>query len=464
MRRLIVLAACAAVIVLLALTYAALAPEESAEPAPVTPAESYRMLYTRNQADFASMTVTLASGETYTVDSSLGFDEQGNLLGVYNNLGQPVVLHGQEDFALDTTSFQMMLLTAVNLPVTASYPALDEASCGLTSPAARIEISYHTGEPITLSIGSKTASGYSCYVKMAGDDSVHLVPADFYDVMTLPLKGHHRLATALSCDASQAAQIAVVQDGVTFLASNYTGEGRILTWQVEKPYVHAGSKERIEAFVTAVCAIHADAYEATVSTAEELAVYGLAEPTRLLAAFSDGTIRDIHIGNDAGDGTVYARLDSTGDVYRVSAAQLPTLLQTGTDELLDRFVALVAVADMNVTTVYLTDTGYVLAQVKDGSGAVLGQTINGDSVATDVFSGCYAAIVGMQFDKVAASAPTGELVAGVRFDLADGSTKTIAYYAYDEHYVQAVTSTGGSFLLRRERLDSMLTTLKEAHP
>lgn len=465
MRRLLILCLCAAVIGGLSLALAALQPEESAAPRPTPQVQSYRMLYTRDQADFAAMTVTLATGESYTVDSSLAFDESGNLLGVYNNLGQPVTVRGQEDFALDATSFQMMLLTATNLPVTASYPGLDEGSCGLDSPAARIEITYHTGKPITLSVGRAAASGYSCYVRMAGDDNIHLVPIDFRDVMTRPLNGHHRLVSALYAQPSQAVQIAVVQpDGTSFIATNYTGEGRILTWQVEKPYLHAGSKERIEAFAAEVCALSASGYETSATTMEELARYGLDAPTRLLVALRDGTIRDIHLGSDAGSGEVYARMDSTGDVYRIRATDLPALVQTGTDELLDRFVALVAAADMRTTTVYLADTGYVLTQTKDENGSVTGQTINDTPVPAEVFSGCYAAIVGMQFDKVAPGAPTGELIAGVRFDMVDHSALTIAYYNYDANYVQAVTSLGGSFLLRRERLDNMLTTLKEAQP
>ena len=136
------------------------------------PQEStYRMLYTRSQQGFAAMRVTLASGETYVVESSLAYDANGNLRGVYNNLGQPVVIRGQEDFALDSEAYQMMLLTAVNLPVTASYDGLDPQSCGPANPAAHIAISYHSAEPIVLTVGWETASGNSCYIQMAGDDN-----------------------------------------------------------------------------------------------------------------------------------------------------------------------------------------------------------------------------------------------------------------------------------------------------
>lgn len=465
MRRSLVLLLCALVIGGLWLALNALQPDEAAAPITTPQTQSYRMLYTRDQADFASMTVTLASGESYTVDSSLAYDEQGNCIGVYNSLGQPVTVRGQEGFALDSTSFQMILLTATNLPVTASYPGLDEGACGLDSPAARLEIGYHSGETITLAIGKAAASGYSCYVEMAGDENIHLVPLDFRQVMTRSLNEHHRLVGALNAAPSQAVQIAVVQpDGTAFIATNYTDEGRILTWQVEKPYLHAGSKAHIEVFVEEVCAIGAVGYEASASTMEELAPYGLDAPLRLLVALGNGTIRDIHLGHDAGDGQIYARMDTTGDVYRVRSADLPALVQTGTDELLDRFVALVASKDMRTTTVTLPSAGYVLAQPRDEAGEITGQIINDAPVPLNLFGDCYEAIVGVQFDKVTTDQPAGEALAQVRFDLLDGSALTVSYHDHDVNYVQAVTGTGGSFLLRRERFDNMLTTLKEALP
>lgn len=465
MRRGLVLLVCALVIGVLTLALFALQPQETAAPAPTPQVQSYRMLYTRDQADFASMTVTLSSGESYTVDSSLAYDEQGNYIGVYNSLGQPVTLRGQESFALDSTSFQMMLLTATNLPVTASYPGLDMGACGLDSPAARIEIAYREGETITLDIGKAAASGYSCYVKMAGDENIHLVPLDFREVMTRSLNEHHRQVGALNATPAQAVQIAVVQpDGTAFIATNYTDEGRILTWQVEKPYIHAGSTERIETFVKEVCAIGTAGYEASASTLEELAPYGLDTPLRLLVALGDGTIRDIHLGSDAGNGQVYARMDATGDIYRIRSADLPALVHTGTDELLDRFVALVASRDVHTAAVKLGDADFVLTQIRDDAGEIIDQTINGTSQPLELFSKCYGAIVGIQFDKVALGAPVGNAIAQVRFDLLDGSAQTVAYYDYDVNYVQAVTGTGGFFLLRRERFDAMQTTLTEAIP
>lgn len=466
MRRLTILGVMAGVILLLALALPALQPasDVTATTAPAAESNSYRMLYTRSQADFSSMRVTLASGESYTVETSLAFDPAGNLLGVYNNLGQPVTVSGQNDFALASTAFQMMLLTAVNLPVTASYPGLDPASCGLDAPSALIEITYKASAPIVLRVGKPTASGYSCYVTMDGDDSVHLVPLDFHDVMTRPLKEHHRLPGATTPTGS-AVQIAIVRPGEqNFIATNHAGENRILAWQIEQPYLHAGSTDRIRAFVERLCAIEADGYEASAATLEELAPYGLDDPIRLLAAFSDGSIRDIHIGSNAGDGMVYARMDSTGDVYRIRTTRLPALNTPFTDDLLDRFVALVSTAESTAVTVQTADMIRIFHQIRDDAGEVTSYTVNGAPISQDAFNACYLAIVGMQFDKTTTVAPAGSPLCTVRFDLISGEARTVAYYPYDPHYVQAVTSGGAMFLLRTERLEAMLAPLSTTMP
>lgn len=211
-----------------------------------TPA--YWMLYERDPSEFRNMTVTLASGESYRVRSDMVFQD-GQLLGVQNTLGQPVVVEHQPGFALDVTGYQMMLLAAQHIPVTAKYDALDLEACGLASPAARLEIAYADGETLTLSIGNLTASGASCYVRLSGDTAVYLAPYDLHQVMTRSLKEQHVLPGPLNVDADSAVQIAV--DGPTVervIATRYGGD-RLLPWRMDTPLVHDGSTERIAAFL-----------------------------------------------------------------------------------------------------------------------------------------------------------------------------------------------------------------------
>lgn len=437
---------------------------KSADDAPALPAageSAYRMLYERSRQSFWYMTVTLASGESYTVESSMGFDESGNLLGVYNSLGQPVTVKETPDFALDALSYQMMVLTAANLPVTASYSGLDRGACGLSAPTARIEIFYHDAEPVILTIGNPTFSGYSCYVCMEGDADVHLAPIDFYDVMTKPLNDHHRLVTGIKNPPSSAVQIAVIRPGQqNFIAANYGKEGRILPWQVDTPYVHAGSTERILDFVEKICEISAEAYVDTAYSLSDLEKYGLHEPSRLLVAFSDGTIRDIHLGDEAGDGLVYARLDSGGDVYLVNKARLPVFDKGGTDALLDRFITLVSSENIDSVAVRTTNEEWLLTISREPDQPNV-YRINGKEVSSEQFGPAYTGIVGLQFDKTAEAMPMGDRLIDVRLLHTDGTVSRMSFYEYDLNYVQVETSGGGQFLMRTERLNNMLTALRE---
>ena len=433
-------------------------PTEEADVETPQTQSSYEMLYVRPLSDFHDMTVQLSDGSTFAVVSDMVFDEHGSLLGVRSSLAQPLLVVGQEDFALASISYQMMLLSTQDLPYTAAYEGLDRDACGLNSPAARITITYETGDPIELTIGRLTASGYSCYVALTGDDRVYLVPYDFHQVMTQPLSAHHRLPGALTASADGAVQIAQVSADRTMWLATRTSD-QLLPWQVEKPFTHGGSSDRITAFIEGVCAIHAEAYEATVQDAVGLAAYGLDVPQRLVVALSDGTIRDIHVGSDAGDGQVYARMDQTGDVYRVSRAQLSFLDTAGEDRLLDRFVALVPSSQVSAVTVTQGDCSSVLTrETKDG------ETLyarNGTALPADAFSALYRALVGLSFDKLAdGDAPEAEPLAQITFQLLDGTVQRVTFYPWDAYYVFVETGGGGAFLVRRTHLDELLGPLE----
>lgn len=441
------------------------AQEESAN----TDTAAYWMLYEKPLSDFRTLSVTLADGESYSVTSSMVYDDQtGMLMGVMNNLGQPVTVDGQESFALNSTAYQMMLLTAQYLPVTARYESLDREACGLASPDARLRLTYADGSMISLSIGHLTASGTSCYVCMDGDSAVYLVPFDFHQVMTLPLNDQHRLPGALSEEAASAVQLAL--DGTSdgrIIATNHTGEGLILPWQVDTPISHSGSTERIQALIEGICAIYAESYVGTANDMDGLAEYGLDTPIRLVVSFQDGTIRDIHIGNDAGEGRVYVRMDVSGDIYCISRSQLAFFDDAALDSLLDRYVALIPINRLLQVTITTQERDTVLTQEWADAEAESAERflVNGEEILQQDFSNQYAAIVGLQFDQSAPSeAAQGSLIAQVRFDLRDGSTEWVTYYEYDHHYNLVETSGGGRFLIRHERVDEMLSAQKLEQP
>lgn len=84
------------------------APAEA--PAPEsTDAPGYFMLYEDSVAALESITVQPKGAQRYTAVSDMAFDQNGNLLGVYNALSQPFLVSGQENFTFSTAAWQMLL-------------------------------------------------------------------------------------------------------------------------------------------------------------------------------------------------------------------------------------------------------------------------------------------------------------------------------------------------------------------
>lgn len=467
MRRAVVLVFMAIVVALLLLGVNALrgdgaAPADPPQPE-TTASPAWELMYERPLALLRDMEVTLSGGESYKVHSSMAFDETGRMLGVYSSLGQPLTVDGREDFALDPTAYQMMLLAAQGIPATAHYPALDQDACGLTAPHARLRIRYSDGSEISLRIGQKTASGLSCYVAMDGDAETYLVPYDFYDVMTRPLNAQHRLPGAASHTVPDALQLAI--DGTEqgrIIVARQENSGRVLHWQVTSPVIHDAADKAVELFVQGLCAVHAERYAATVYDAEGLEAYGLRTPVRYVAAFSDGTIRDLHVGRDAGEGRVYVRMDSSGDVYEISRSQLGFVTDAGLDMMLDRFADLVPLGTVRSVTVQTKGKSWLLKQEwADDAANAKGWTINGQQVTQHDFSGVYAALVGIQFDKTAVQDEMTEPIMTIVYELRNGQSRQLVIRTHDSFYDTVTTTGGASLLVRHTRIEDILQVLEK---
>ena len=460
--RLLVMLLCCAVLLT---AYVSIGDQEATSEDTTEQAEdtSYFMLYEDQISDLNSITVQPKGEDSYTLLSDMGFDDNGNLLGVYNALGQPFVVEGNEDFTLNSTAWQMMIVCAQYIPATASYPALDRDACGLTDPDAVMTILHKDGTSRKIQIGHKTSDGVSCYLSMDGDTNVYLVPYDLYDTVCQPLKEHHTLPASITEDTSDAVQIALVgsEDGQLIFTKGST-DNSVLSWHASSPLTHDGDTTRINAFIEGLCAISAEHYVTTVSDMDGLAQYGLDQPKRLIASFQDGTIRDIHIGNDAGNGTVYVRMDKTGDIYTISRTQIAFAGNAGLNTLLDRYVALIPVYSIHQALVHTKDADYLLGIEYENDDDNLGQawSLNGHSLTQDQFSSCYASIIGLSFSKSAMNEMGGDLLAEITFTYRTGEAETVTYQTYDDYYTLAVTSGGGRFLVRLTEVQKMLGTLE----
>lgn len=413
--------------------------------------------YERELKDFRSATVILPSGQ-YVLDSDLAFDENGGMVGVYNRLGQPVLLRDDGNFRLRTDCYQTVMVLASHLPVTAEYDGLDRRSCGLDSPNAVVELVYETEAPVRLSIGNRTPAGDGCYVSLADGGKTYVAPADLYDVMCRDLKEQHALPAPSVKSTDEILQIALVTDGERWIANRVDHENTMNAWVFTSPIRREANTAGILRLAEGLLALKADRYETTVESADELTLYGLDQPTRLVAAFSDGEILDIRIGADAGNGYVYAGMDQTGDVWLIGRDQLDFMETVTPDHLLDPFVALVNYRQVERLEIR-DDNGTVTLEPVKTDGEIIGWNANGIPLDDTCFSTLYTAAVGILWDRTALTEQAGtEELLTLAYRMTDGTTVGIRYTEYDKYYAMAETDNG-HFLTRRNRLDPLLEQL-----
>lgn len=414
--------------------------------------------YERTLSDFRSITVTLPSG-SYVLISDLAFDAGGNIAGVFNTLGQPVLLKDNESFRLRSDCFQTVMVLAANLPVTAAYEGLDIRSCGLDSPKSVLELEYENEETVRISIGNKTPSGDGCYICLDSDDKVYVAPADLYDVMCRELKEQHYLPAASAKSFSDVCQVALVKDGVQWIAQQTENNNSTNLWALSSPVKREADTSGIRNMTEGLLALKADYYETTEVAADLLAQYGLDHPIRLVAVFADGEIRDIRIGADTGNGYVYATMDHSGDIWLIAREQLDFLETVTPEDLLDPFVALI-----NYRYVQKLDIrdrhGSITLEPSDKGTEETEWTMNGIRMDHQVFSTLYSAAVGILWDKTALNESGGqEELLTLSYRMKDETNAEIRYTMYDEFYVLAETENG-NFLVRKDRLDPLLEMLK----
>ncbi len=410
-------------------------------------------LYERPLDQFESMRVTLP-GESYLLKSDLAFYPSGELAGVYNALGQPVLVEGNESFRLSPSFFQTVMVLAQHLPVTGRYEGIDKDACGLLSPDGVIEINWSSGKKTELRIGDETADGASCFLLSGEDQAVYTAPADLKKLMLGSLKEKHWLPGKLLAETSEAVQAAYVLDGVQWIVKRTGTENGATGWEISSPFSHPGNAAGIGRLITGIAGLEAMSYAGTMEEAEDAAFYGMDRADRLVLVLQDGTIRDIRIGADAENGQVYACMDRGTDVYLVNREHLLFLESATPDYLLDPFVRLINAQDVSVLTVQAGEEKITLENV--GEAGEEYYRVNGETVSAARFSELYRAAVGILLDKPCMEKqPEREPLLTLVYRLKDGTGVMVTYEPYDDFYVLARTENA-CFFTGRSRLQPLM--------
>lgn len=442
--------------------------DPSATESAVTEPPAYFMLYTRALPAFVRMTLETPDSAPYALLSNLVYDEAGALASIAGDLLQPVSLAGDAGFRLSETACNMALLVAQNLPVTARVEeSADNLSrYGLDKPRLRIHIQYQS-EEISLEIGARVATGEADYLRVAGEPSVYLVPADLSDTFGAGVNELHAVPGALGVVKENILQIQIERAGHETVGVAYkTDAERQRTAFARKlylPFEHDVNADRVDALLLAVSALAPVGYAGREDGTD---AFGLASPqARILIALADGSVLEYRIGDDAPEGMAYIAIDRSGDVYKIEKAKLAFLETATALHLADDFVYLPTVTAVREVMIETPRGSHSLRvfwsdDVIPGSAQAAADAyqIDGAPASKDDFTALYAAVIGLRQDKRAPEGefPPGEALLRVTYSLRTGTDDvTIEFLPYDAHYCAIRVSGQAHFLIRREKIEAL---------
>lgn len=449
----------------LAIVHFAAMPQQTDEP--VSEETAYTMLYEEALADFTGMTVTVQGQEPYTVRSDMVYDETGTLLGVRNSLAQPLLLTGDESFRFSAYAYQMLLLAAQHIPVTttiARNAAGSLSAYGLDAPSVRLDMRYGASRTRTLMIGRLTPSGTGCYV-LCDDTDIGVAPYDLYQALTGGLNAMHTLPATLGYTADQVTGLSIQRAGQTLveiaLKDESSREASVIPYEQRLPFTHDVNTARLQTVLDGLCSAVPERYAGRASTDAQRASYGLAQPTLTLTAIIQNQyMAQLVIGADASDGSVYCTIDRSGDVYLLSRDKLAFADNAVPEFLLEQAVSLISVTQVSGVTLARGGAEHVLTPLWDDtadSPYAKEYLVDGAPMPREDWTRLYAEIIGLTFDKVATVPFAGEPELTVRFALKNGETVDQAFYAHDEHYSSVVRNGTALFLIRREKVESLIS-------
>jgi len=424
-------------------------------------AAAYVMIYENDITQFKRLTVTVRGEEPYAVVSDMVY-EDGELLGVHNALGQPVVLEGREDFHFQTYAWQMMALAAQHLPATQELTGGAPADYGLDDPAFTLTVENGDGTAFTVAVGNLTPTGDSCYVAYEG--RTYLVPSDLYATFAGGLNATHFLPTSLGFAAEDVTRLQIdTPDGepLVILEKDDAADA-LIPYEMVSPLCHEVNTERLTAALEGVCEALPTAYAGTVGINGEAAAYGLDVPAlRLTLVIGEQYLAQIAVGGDAADGMAYVTVDQSGDVYLVSREKLDFVSRMTAENLLEQYVSLVPVKTLAQAEVEAGGRRLTLSAVW-GEDAAVAETyaVNGEPVAREEFTALYQQLIALMLDKVSPGLTvSGEPLMTAAFTRLDGTITTVRYFPYDEFYDAVEIDGSADYLIRSYKVEQLIAAL-----
>jgi len=233
----------------------------------------------------------------------------------------------------------------------------DLAPFGLAEPVARVTLELSDGESATLAVGNDTPVGANVYVTAGDSGTVHSAIAGMKTVLDRSLFDL-RNKSVLVFDEGAVRGVVLSRGtfSATLEAAPGSGAGE-LQWSATTPFDGRADGDTVDDLLSALHTAEATAFVAdTEPSAEQLAQYGLAEPTATISLRTeDDASHGLVIANALPDDEGFYAMRAGGTSIFVVEAELLSELPTSTDRLRNKQV--VALARERVRTLAVQQAG-----------------------------------------------------------------------------------------------------------
>lgn len=350
----------------------------------------------------------------------------------------------------------------------------DLSKYGLDDPAARLTLHFEGGNSRTFLLGDVVPTSVQRYLMEENGSAVYLLNSYNSGKILAPSSDYHKFALP-AVDGENGKELSIQKRGEEpwrIQMGVGVGGGTINPWKIYEPVQIDADGTKINEFTTSLAGVTLQKYVFTAASEAELAQYGLDDPLAVID-YEDQNNAAIHlaIGNDNGEGSYYARIDDSLDVYLTSVSGLKFVQEIDLIHLIDRYSNMVNIANVDTVTIQQNGQQYVMhidrkevpAEDEDSEPTTEETfTLNGKVVEEKAFKTAYQALISInntgivQEDKVG-SAP----VLSVLYHLNNGNEDILYEFLPYDINNYAIRANGQTVVYgRKDAVDRIWPALK----
>lgn len=307
-------------------------------------------------------------------------------------------------------------------------------------------VTYTDGTTDTVIIGSEAGETYGRYILY--HDLVYIAPASTY--LTQSKYGFIDKAVLAIPSPVEVDDEGNETEGQAELESlhlsgkNYEPEIRmglsddeVLTYDITEPVYAGASTSAIDALILQLQNVTASDVVAVKATDEELAQYGLDEPSAIAEYQMSGEKHTIRLGTKT-DGAYSMMVDDSRTIYTIAESDVSVWANASLYDLRDGFIRLPYIKSVKKLTVTAADGTdvYNITRIEDEERSTettpfynLEVAKDGETIEYDYYQPFYQMLLGVSLLNEDIREPEGKPVLTIRYDYFDGGSEEIAFYA-----------------------------------